>query len=350
MTLRTLAAALLGTAALLVALPDGASAQTYMATRPATGMGIGTEQYFTPWDADDYGRLYFAPASLNGIKLIVAADLSYWPQWHAGVAPSPPPQYSRNAFFSWPAQYQIDCGENIWIFLNQSKLCRAVNIPVVTADQKDAFLAGLSGAGLNYNLVYPIKDNGNGRGYVVWTSMEGINSGSTTGPNMPTQAGYARIEGIGWRNQFQPTNLYGMLPRPYGDTAGAFINGLPSPRRETTLRLVTPMISNTIGTTIYGTNATMVTDDWLAGTSTPPTPPVPPTPLTPPAPPARGALANPTNAGSPSNGSSSGDAGDGGQTETNGAAFDWNSYCQSPNPDGSPRTLGWIENCLATRH
>lgn len=264
-----------------VALP--ASAQSYMAASGPQSGGISVDQYFFPWGADVYGQLYVAPGGAPGTKLLVAADLSYWPQWTstARVAPGTyaAPRYSTNQFFDWPAQYNIDCSDNVWIILNNSKLCRAVDIPVVTAEQKDGFIAKLAAAGLRYNLVFPIRDNGNGRGYIVWTSMDGVNSGTMTGPNMPTYAGYARIDGVGWQNQFQTASYYGS-PRPFGDTAGAFINGLPSPRRETTLRLVTPMVSATIGTTLNGFNATMVTDDWLAGTPTPPSPPpqLPPPP------------------------------------------------------------------------
>jgi hypothetical protein len=218
------------------------------------------------------------------------------------------------------------------------RVCKATSVPVVGAD----FPAKLQAAGLSYKIVYPIKDNGNGRGYIVWNNAV---EPRYAGGNWPSVSGYARIEGVAWQNQFAAySSVY-----PYGDIAGAFVAAQDSGVRETTIRLEIPGWLATIGTYSAVVAPTMLTDDWLAGTPTPPTPPVPAVPLTPPAPPATAVVASPTNAGSPSVGTGSG-AGVGGADHEPGAAFDWDSYCRSPNPDGSQRTLGWIENCLATRH
>lgn len=165
--IRAAKALLLASAALCLA-SGHASAQS-MATSASTSQGIFTEQYFTPSSPNLYGQMYFGAGSANGTKLLVAADLSYWPQWNAAAtSPAAPPRYGTNKYFSWPAQCQVDCSENVWIILNQSQSVR-----------------------------------------------------------------------------------------------------------ETTLRIEIPGWLATIGTTIPVHYATLVTDDWLAGTPTPPTPPAP---------------------------------------------------------------------------
>lgn len=228
-------------------------------------------------------------------------------------------------------------------------LCSAVTVPVVDS----SFLDKLSAANLAYHLVYPIQDNGNGRAYVVWHSKELEPVWRSDSPMFaPVTSGYARIEGVGWQDQFQPytftpINSYTLakgspITVAHGDGAGDFIAGLPSPKRETTIRLEAPAAVPYTSGSFRGFAATMVQDDWLAGT-----PPAPPPPALPPPPIVANRAPNSINFGQAGSAAGLGLA-DGANASAEGsAAFDLTAYCSAPSHSGKPRSASWIRNCIA---
>jgi len=276
---------------------------------------------------------------------------------------------TTNGFFD-ASQYTADCSGSIFIandpgtvlpgFFGQGfitipgrrvRLCSATSVPVVDTN----FINQLTAAGLSYKIVYPIQENGNGRAYIVWASNDvPSNSTSIGGVFLPTIAGYARIEGVTWQNQFQPFTfmpvngdlLFGGSPFggspvtfPQGDVAGDAIDALQSPLRETTLRLSVPEASNTVGTSTSGFSVTMVTDAWLAALPPPP-PPLPTTPAVP------GIAAAPINVGAPGNPFASGSQTVGTGNSQNDMGFNFAAFCNAPDKSGRPRTQAFIQACL----
>jgi hypothetical protein len=279
---------------------------------------------------------------------------------------------TTNGFFD-ASQYTADCSGSIFIandpgavipgnfgqgFITipgrQVRLCSATSVPVVDTN----FINQLTAAGLSYKIVYPIQDNGNGRAYIVWASNDvPSNSTSIGGVFLPTIAGYARIEGVTWQNQFQPFTftpvtgdlLFGGSPFggspltfPQGDVAGDAIDALQSPLRETTLRLSVPEASNTVGTSTSGFSVTMVTDAWLAALPPPPAPRVPPVLAAP----DTGAPPPPINVGGPGIPFAAGPAAPVNNTR-NVIPFDVLSFCETGGPGGSPHSASWIATCIA---
>jgi hypothetical protein len=259
---------------------------------------------------------------------------------------------TSNGFFD-PSQYASDCNTGLYIDNTPATpampgprgttipakpasivhICKATSVPVVDA----SFVNRLQAAGLQYHLVYPIKDNGNGRAYVVWNSpLSGYQP--RAGATWPSTAGYARIEGVGWQNQFQSEFT------PHGDYAGDFIAAQTSPVRETTLRLEVPGYLGTVGTGNWMYVATMVTDDWLASTPLPPTPTAQLPPIPPYAPPGD---PTPINAGGVTSGGGSGSPVNEAVDGRNTVPFDYVAFCNSPGNDGQPRSPGWVSNCMA---
>jgi hypothetical protein len=187
----------------------------------------------------------------------------------ASAFPAPDPLTgSGNGFFG-ASQYAYDCNTSLMIIDTPAEpavgqfpaqaavvvpLCQATSVPVVDA----SFLNQLSGAGMQFHLVFPIQDNGNQRGYVVWNSP--LSSAQAhAGATYPAVEGFARIEGVTWQNQFQPTTI------SFGDFAGEFINDQPSPTRESTLRLEVPGWSATLGTSFPVTYGDNLSDELLPG-------------------------------------------------------------------------------------
>jgi hypothetical protein len=331
-----------------------ASAQTMATQMPVNNLYYN--QLFAP---SQWGVLY-----PNGVALEWVSDLSDFPPHTPASVPAPTVTswakygsnvYSLNGFFD-ASQYAADCSGTIYIVntgSQQTKLCSVVNAPVVDM----SFVNQLNAAGLSYTIVYPITDNGNGRAYIVWNSNDSAEARlsantATWGPNMATTAGYARIEGAGWQNQFAPNTdctRMGTMPGDcigqyvtfnYGDQAGDFIASLPSPQQEATLRLEVPMFDATIGTDTNGIAATMLTDSWLLQ---PPTPPIPLNPL--PAPPAPNNAA-PINRGNTSTGAGNGTAVGGTGFDPSNGGFDWSDYCHSADQNGRPRSPLWVQNCM----
>jgi hypothetical protein len=291
--------------------------------------------------------------------------------------PQGPSRGTTNGLFD-ASQYAADCGGSIFMvndpayvlggnpFLGipgipvsarQLHLCSATAVPVVNA----TFINQLTAAGLSYKIVYPIQDNGNGRAYIVWASNDvfefgGSNFFNPSTKNFSTIAGYARIEGVGWQDQFQPFTFTpvsgtigsGLTSGPpvmfaQGDAAGDAINALQSPLRGTTLRLSVPQADSSVGTVLSGFSVTMVTDAWLAGT-----PPPPQIPLSPPSAPPGNNPADPTNVTTPSSPAGSGTPSGGSDPSNPGSQYSWVAYCNSPNRDGTPRSADFVQSCLAT--
>jgi hypothetical protein len=259
---------------------------------------------------------------------------------------SDPVTGTSNNFFN-ASQYASDCNSSLYIIntpalpavgrnpakpAQQVPICEATSVPVVDS----SFLNQLQAAGLQYHLVFPIQDNGNIRGYVVWnSSVPPFRAGQV----FPSIAGYARIEGVTWQNQFQAS---GSLVD--GDLAGQFIADQSSPVQQTALRLEVPGGEATLGTTTPIYAATMVTDAWLAGAPTPPVaqPPFPPAPAI-----VAGAPASPLNVGGPGVPANSGSsvAGNGnGRGDTN---FDFAAFCNAPDSQGRPRSPTFVQACLS---
>jgi hypothetical protein len=115
---------------------------------------------------------------------------------------------------------------------------------------------------------------------------------------------------------------------PDGDRAGDFINALPSPQRETTLRIEVPAYEANIAARTPMIEVTMVTDPWLAETTLPAVPPVATTSLTPPVASAPTPVAGAVNIGSASTGANSGTGNAGSGFAVNDAGFNWEGVLQ----------------------
>ena len=365
-------------ACLQASLAGGAHAQTFLTSLQGAGT---TGAPFIPYNWGSYGEPW------GSAQFWDVMDLSAFPKKDLDWG-------TVNGFYD-ASRYAADCSAPLYILKNpggyasynpnygysdyvpprQVPLCSATSVPVVDA----SFLGKLAAAGIEYHLAYPIANNGNGRAYVVWLNFNGSRGSglqaeynpqrgliaflgpvpASDGVVRPAIAGYARIEGVGWQNQFQAythTDVstvggnvsYATTTIAHGDSAGDFIASLPSPRRETTIRLEMPMCWIQVDGCNVAYEVTMVTDDWLAGQPTPPTPP--PTPLQQAAAPPPAAPASPTNLPGPS--APAGDGTPGGDTagDGDGGAFDWEAYCRMPNADGTPKPAAWVQNCLATGH
>jgi hypothetical protein len=330
------------TAAVAGALqPGSASAQsaTALITTPCVGSSGPCQNDFSPARAG-WGALRTGADVVDGIF-----PLSSWP-------PADPISGARpaNGFFS-PSAYILDCSGPYFIQNSpqtnninartqqvigvfpavQDPICSVTSAPIV--DQK--FLQQLANAGLQFQVVYPIQDNGNGHAYVVWNNVYPFNFNFHPGANYPNLAGYARLTGATWQNQFQAT-----ASGPFGDPAGAFINSLPVGTREITLRLEVP---GEAGDTFSIISPTMVIDAWLGET-----PPPPQIPLSPPSAPPGNNPAGPTNVTTPSSPAGSGTPSGGSDPSNPGSQYSWAAYCNSPNRDGTPRSADFVQSCLAT--
>jgi len=314
-----------------------AQSATALVTTFCQGSASVCQRVFAPQVAG-WGSLRTGASVTDGIFA-----LSNWPPADPVLGTAP-----ANGFFD-PSQYAADCGGPYFIINSPTTtvtqfeagqglvpvtfpavvtpICSATAVPVVDT----SFLSQLQSAGLQYKIVYPIQDNGNGRGYVVWNNAFPFNYNFHRGSNYPTTAGYARITGLTWQNQFAPTSS-----GSFGDPAGAFINGLPSPIRQTTLRLEVP---GEAGVSIVA--PTMVTDAWLAGT-------VPPAPQVPPvlAAPDTGAPPPPINVGGQGVPFGAAPAGvDFGARNV--VPFDVINACETGVSGGTPRSASWIAVCIA---
>jgi hypothetical protein len=194
-----------------LALGTSAHAQTLMTKQTSVGSAAtpGGFAYFFP---SQWGNL------IDGLK---EGDLIY----ELTAFPPPDPRFGTvNGFFD-PSQYAADCNTSMFIINDpggepitfgpfgepgiiaqpvQVPVCQATAVPVVNA----SFLNQLQATGLQFHLVFPIQDNGNGRGYVVWNNPNSPQDRAATGkdldgPDLALTAGYARIEGVTWQNQFQ---------------------------------------------------------------------------------------------------------------------------------------------------
>jgi hypothetical protein len=351
--------ALLAAAAIAIATPPAAAQQLCGATGAcwtvpdpvrtvcADGLGTNPQMLGCQWQITNPDEV-----------MLSAHELPQFP-------PPDPALGLANGFFS-ASQYQSNCDGGP-LFVNkppteidgplggndgtlpavQFRTCSVVEAPVV--DQ--TFLSQLQAAGLIFKIVYPIQDNGNGRGYVIWSN---INEWNHTGDNHSTVAGYARITGATWQNQFQTVSFTTpaimefpaqTVTIPLGDNlgAGTMINAMVSPQRETTIRLAVPELDATIGTEINGFSYTVLTDSWLADT----TPPVPPPSLTPPIASTQTPSAGAINIGSASTGAGSGIGTAGSGFAVNDAGFNWAAYCNSPDSLGRVRSPLWVQSCLA---
>jgi hypothetical protein len=228
----------------------------------------------------------------------------------------------------------------------QCHMCSVVSAPEVDA----SFLSQLQAAGLFFKVIFPIQDNGNQRGYVVWANQ---NFADHSFLNYSTEAGYARITGVTWQNQFQSlswttpdipdVSLPKAVTMAFGDVigAGSLINGLSSPARQTSIRLAVPVA---IYESFDGFAYTVLTDSWL-GETTPPPPPPPS--LTPPSASTQTPQAGAINIGSASTGAGSGTGTGGTGFNPTDAGFNWAAYCNSPDSLGNLRSPLWIQSCLA---
>jgi hypothetical protein len=139
------------------------------------------------------------------------------------------------------------------------RVCRIVRAPVVGA----GFVATLERIGYEYEVSYPFADSGTGRGLIFWSD------GGAQRGMAPAHQGFARIEGVGWQNQFAPAarcqDTAAQCAYRYfehGDSFGAFINRFPSPDREGAARVFQQVGIASDGKVVAG--ASVVIDPWLA--------------------------------------------------------------------------------------
>jgi hypothetical protein len=367
-TLQKIATALLAAAAIALSFAaTSASAQQvpFVVTtcRDIAGGDLGCQ-----WQIENFEGVPLEPFDLTNFPPQESSVFGHAP----GTFPSEPLVITSNGFFS-ASQYASDCSQPI-LFVNQQAIINpisgatvrpATQLPLCTVtaapEVDQSFLSQLQAAGLFFKVVYPIQDNGNGHAYVVWTNSEQIHHPFL---NLPSVAGYARITGTTWQNQFQTvsgevhvgTINDGQLESvtiPFGDNLGmvvnnlgmgTLINSLASPARETTIRLAIPALTTTTaGADTNGFVFTVLTDAWLAET----TPPVPPPSLTPPVASTQTPKAGAINIGSASTGAGSGTGSGGTGFSVTDTGFNWAAYCNSPDSLGNMRSPLWVQSCLA---
>lgn len=198
---------------------------------------------------------------------------------------------------------------------SESRVCLIKDAPVVGPD----FVATLGKIGYQYALSYPFHDAGSGRALIFWSDGGGARSMA------PAHQGFARISGMGWRDQFVPavrceSSIDGCVWRyfDHSDAFGAFINRFPSPDREAAARVFQQIGIDGSGKVVAGT--TIVVDHWLLDGA-----------------PTVGGLSDET-AKPVTAGTSHGDE----------IPFDSQSLCSRPTRDGTPRSPAWSRNCLAS--
>ena len=174
-----------------------------------------------------------------------------------------------NSFFR-PEQYKIDCQTPYVLSraettrndnpeIHEYRACRIIEAPVVTKD----FLEGLKSNGFRYSLSFSSVDGHNQRGLIFWTGG-GVEQGKP-----PSQQGFARIQGVDWRDQYKPAarcvDTEGKCSWRYfehGDAFGAFIRRFPSPDRENAARVFQEVGFDPLRREAI-TGATIVIDSWL---------------------------------------------------------------------------------------
>jgi hypothetical protein len=172
--------------------------------------------------------------------------------------------------FFQPSQYRVDCQTPYVLTraetaktdapeIHEYRVCRILDAPVVAAD----FLDRLKKAGFRFALSFAYSNAHNHRALVFWTT------GAAERGKPPTQQGFARIEGITWRDQYQPAarcmDADGKCSWRYferGDAFGAFINRFPIPDRNTSARAFQEVGFDTIRREAV-TGSSIVIDAWL---------------------------------------------------------------------------------------
>lgn len=174
-----------------------------------------------------------------------------------------------NTFFS-PDQYKVDC-ETPYVLsraemtknddtqIHEYRVCRIVQAPIVTTE----FLDGLKSRGFRYSLSFSYANGHSQRGLIFWTS------GGAEQGRPPGQQGFARIQGVEWRDQYQPAarcvDTEGKCSFRYfehGDAFGAFIRRFPSPDRDNAARVFQEVGFDPLHREAV-TGATIVIDRWL---------------------------------------------------------------------------------------
>ncbi|MGY3581925.1 hypothetical protein ACVIGB_000003 [Bradyrhizobium sp. USDA 4341] len=158
------------------------------------------------------------------------------------VAPGTHPWFI-SPFFK-PSQYRIDCltpyvltraetAKSDLPEIHEYRVCRILDAPVVPG----VFLDQLKQAGFRYTVSFGYSNAHNQRALVFWTS------GRAERGRPPTQQGFARIEGVDWRDQYQPAarcvDADGKCSWRYfehGDAFGAFINRFSKLDRDASAR------------------------------------------------------------------------------------------------------------------
>jgi hypothetical protein len=169
-----------------------------------------------------------------------------------------------------PSQYRVDCQTPYVLSraetakteapeIREYRVCRILDAPVVDAD----FLDRLKKAGFRYALSFGYSNAHNHRALVFWTT------GAAERGKPPTQQGFARIEGVDWRDQYQPAarciDADGKCSWRYfehGDAFGAFINRFPPSDRSASARAFQEVGFDTVRREAV-TGSSIVIDAWL---------------------------------------------------------------------------------------
>ncbi len=140
------------------------------------------------------------------------------------------------------------------------RVCRILRAPTVGPD----FVQTLGRIGYEYEISYPFVDSGSGRALIFWSD------GGAARGMAPAHQGFARIEGVGWQNQFtpaarcqDPSAACAWRYFEHGDSFGAFINRFPGPDRRDAARVFQQIGVSPDGKAVAG--ASVVIDAWLAG-------------------------------------------------------------------------------------
>lgn len=185
--------------------------------------------------------------------------------------------------------------------VSEHRVCRILEAPVVGPE----FVETLRRNGYEYAISYPFRDHNSGRALIFWSD------GGAARGMAPAHQGFARIVGMGWRDQFMPaarcddtTAKCAWRYFDHGDAFGAFINRFPAPDRETAARIFQQIGVDAAGKVIAG--ASIVIDEWLLGGAARTT------------------------------------------SRPDEVRFDAQEHCRQPGKDGSPRSPLWTQNCLAS--
>lgn len=178
-----------------------------------------------------------------------------------------------------PSQYAVDCQTPYVLAraetaktdtpeIREYRVCRITQAPVVTKE----FLDRLKVGGYRYSLSFAYADGHNRRALVFWTS------GGAERGKPPIHQGFARIEGLDWKDQYQPAarcvDPEGRCTWRYfehGDAFGAFIHRFSGSDRQAAARVFQEVgFDPTRHEAVTG--ATIVIDPWLADTAAGATP------------------------------------------------------------------------------